>query len=291
MVYFGSRHFRNTNRGWSQRDKARVLVLAIVMIGTGGLLVYLQFVQKTATPPGSVVGLDSTDDVPPTSDDNVIEVASPELPPVTAFTADPELLDRVEDAEIPWNNAHNLVALDYLFHRWRAEEWVPLQEEVPEWRQLPEQAATIRGSRYFLNLELADTPILRTGPMPNGGRSGVEQYWELWATSGPHLYCILVLDKVGNFPAGTLLDLEADFFRMHGYETQGAELKSVPMWVGHVIRHDDVILAKRSWTPVYWVLALSFGGLAVLFALLWFQGALFQPPPRPRRRTLAAARD
>lgn len=283
MVYFGSNHFgegrtKTRTSGLSTRDRIRIGVMAGLVL----VMVPVLFGIGKAPPPSDSSRFPEqprpeTFELQPAPDGSVpLSLPDPLVADPKPFIEDPSILASVIDGadggtdETPENRR----AVDYLFQRWRCE--VPIEvlpeEDIPEWRSYSRFASSLRGERHRLFLTLVDPPFHRSEQAGPENLSGTDRYWELWGVDTDiHLHRVLFLEQDGVFLAGDLVELDADFLRVHQFQTQEKGWAGAPQWVAHRLEEYEPPSWNNSWTPIYWVIGVSFGGLVILGLLLWRQ--------------------
>ncbi len=286
MVYFGEKRFKSARPGVTSREKSRIVVPTVLLLALV-LTVLVQRWQPEQPEPQVPIRTLSEDQSDLESGlaasrapdrsipaERGLETPQP-LPPydpnvaASTFVPDETLLAEVRDEEMISPGATEEAALIYLFHRFRAGPPQPLMELSYEWRDLPNIKGALRGTRHRKYFKLIEEPVPRDLP---ANQSGVRRYWEVFAQDGDgHLAKIDFIEKPTLLPAGTEVEADVDFFRLHLYQTFDRGAGIVPEWVTdelHVLRRDEN-LAPADWSGVAVVTVIS---LSTLFLLALING-------------------
>jgi len=290
MVYFGERRFKNARPGVSSREKSRIVVPTLLLL----VLVLTVLVQRwqpehqessipirthsenradlergfaaSSVPDRSIPseeGLERPNPLPP-YDPNVA---------ASTFTPDESLLAEVRDEEIISPGATEEAALIYLFHRFRSGPPQPLVQISYQWRDLPEIKGVLRGTRHLKYFKLIEEPFPRDLP---SNRSGVRRYWEVFAQDRDgHLAKLDFIEKPTILSAGTEVEAEVDFFRLHLYQTFDRGAGIVPEWVAddlQILRR-DVMAAPEKWGGLTVVAVVAIATLCLLVFIYGLSGS------------------
>ncbi len=304
MVYFGEKRFKNAQPGVTSREKSRIVVPSFLLLALVLVILAQQWrkeevgvpirtevgsagVSSPVVPPAEQPPRGASTGDPSVTDPSVTGTrlqAPVEIPPFDTlvepkpFEAMPGILSIVRDGEIADPGPPEVAGMIYLFHRWRAGVEVPVTEFDVEWDQLPFLAKGLRGRRTEKIFELVEEPIPRT---LDENRAGVLRYWEAFAKDRDgHLVRLEFLEKPRILPAGTEVEATVDFLRLHQYQMVRGGSGVVPEWVGKEVRILEPLPFKSGdWSPLLWVMGISFGALALLLIIV-----MRNKEPAQRRR-------
>ena len=313
MVYFGERRFKSAQPGVTSREKSRIVVPSVLLLILVLVILAQQWGNEEPSVPiraagrselaqpgsgspvvpvapgaiGSTGQESQPTDAQPT-DSNVAGARVSETIEIPAydtlvepapFEELPGLLTVVRDAEIADPGPAEEAGLIYLFHRFRAGVDVPVADLGVAWEELPVYSSTLRGRRTEKAFVLVEEPIPRT--LDRGNRAGVLQYYEAFARDEDgHLVRLHFLNKPKILPADSEVEAVVDFLRLHQYQMVRGGRGIVPDWVALEVRKIEPLeFDGGDWSPLLYVMGISFGALGVLLIIV-----LRSKEPDQRRR-------